>query len=324
MSHGILFLRAQTALHPGSGTAVGAVDLPIQRERSTNWPTIQGSAIKGILRDACREYVRQDARDHGREIALGEADHDPRLQDVFGPSNGDLHAGALAVTDARILAFPVRSAKGVFVWVTCQPVLERARRDLAMAGLGFIPIPRFTVGDDQALTTSEPDDIWVSVGNGKKLVLEDLMFSPVPEGQRDMDEVAGWVANACTGAGQEPDAFSDPRRRLVLLSGSAFTHLVTHATEVSTRIRLNPETKTVQGQMLFTQELLPAETILYSVLLTEEPHSDREKRQLQSPEEVLGFVNDGIQKSPLLQVGGDETTGKGWCWAHVWTRGGSQ
>ena len=46
----LLFLHAQTGLHPGSGTALGAVDLPIQRERYTQWPVIPGSTLKGILR----------------------------------------------------------------------------------------------------------------------------------------------------------------------------------------------------------------------------------------------------------------------------------
>ena len=48
-SGGLLGLHAQTALHPGSGTALGTVDLPVQRERHTHWPTIAGSALKGIL-----------------------------------------------------------------------------------------------------------------------------------------------------------------------------------------------------------------------------------------------------------------------------------
>src|ERR1700688_2308407 len=56
----ILYLQALTSLHPGSGTALGTVDLPVQRERHTNWPTIAGSALKGVLRDAVREEVAQD------------------------------------------------------------------------------------------------------------------------------------------------------------------------------------------------------------------------------------------------------------------------
>src|SRR5262245_26920412 len=44
-SGGLLGLHALTALHPGSGAALGTVDLPVQRERHTHWPTVAGSAL---------------------------------------------------------------------------------------------------------------------------------------------------------------------------------------------------------------------------------------------------------------------------------------
>ena len=40
----LLGIHAQTSLHPGTGTTLGTVDLPIQRERHTHWPTIAGWA----------------------------------------------------------------------------------------------------------------------------------------------------------------------------------------------------------------------------------------------------------------------------------------
>jgi len=99
----LMFIHAQTGLHPGSGTALGAVDLPVQRERHTQWPLIPGSTLKGILRDA---YRPKDRNGSAREDWWA----------AFGPENSepDKHAGALSLTDARILAFPVRSLKGVF------------------------------------------------------------------------------------------------------------------------------------------------------------------------------------------------------------------
>ena len=126
---GLLFLHAQTAMHPGSGTALGVVDLPVQRERHTQWPVIPGSSLKGVLRDCCRQQVPGK---RGRD-----ADADPDLVTAFGPpaAEADKHAGALSVTDARILAFPVRSLRGVFAWVTCPAVLQRLGRDLQLAGL---------------------------------------------------------------------------------------------------------------------------------------------------------------------------------------------
>ena len=127
----VLFVHALTSLHPGSGTALGAVDLPVQRERHTKWPLIPASSIKGVLRDACRPENE------------GEKN---KWEAVFGPEKIEAgsdasYAGALSFTDARILAFPVRSLNGVFAWTTCPGVLQRHARDLALAGVNSVPSP---------------------------------------------------------------------------------------------------------------------------------------------------------------------------------------
>ncbi|HOJ22505.1 MAG TPA: type III-B CRISPR module RAMP protein Cmr4 [Armatimonadota bacterium] len=322
MSSGILFLRAQTPMHPGSGTSVGAVDLPVQRERYTNWPVIQGSALKGVLRSVHRDYLVGAQHQAGNtSYTLEDADADPELVEVFGKAGeeGELHAGALAVTDARILAFPVRSAKGIFVWVTCAAVLSRAIRDLQMAGLTSpFDLPA-APGTGKAVSTSNAIDIWVEMENGPKLVLEDILFTPVTAGREELDRFAGWLATAGCGYAEEiangKTEDGDPRRRLVLISGDAFKHLVTYATEIATRIRLGLETKTVVGGALFTQELLPAETIFYSVLLASKPRS---QNPMLDAAGVIGKIKSVVEEAKVLQVGGDETTGKGWCWARVW------
>ena len=46
----ILFLYVETPLHAGTGRGLGAVDLPIQRDRTTGYPIIQASSVKGALR----------------------------------------------------------------------------------------------------------------------------------------------------------------------------------------------------------------------------------------------------------------------------------
>ncbi len=157
----LLFLHAQTSLHPGSGATVGAVDLPVQRERHTQWPVIPGSSLKGVLREACRRCVKNPPGD--------DPDADPWIEAMFGPSTREAakHAGALAITDARILAFPVRSLRGVFAWVTAPGVVVRLNRDLALAGRGTIggsPSP----GRDQAACA----DGGALLVAGDRLVLE--------------------------------------------------------------------------------------------------------------------------------------------------------
>ena len=45
----IAIMYGITPCHAGSGSSMGIVDLPIQRERHTNWPVIQSSGVKGAL-----------------------------------------------------------------------------------------------------------------------------------------------------------------------------------------------------------------------------------------------------------------------------------
>ncbi len=45
-----LYLYTETLLHAGTGSGLSSIDLPIQRERTTHYPTIVGSSIKGKLR----------------------------------------------------------------------------------------------------------------------------------------------------------------------------------------------------------------------------------------------------------------------------------
>ena len=127
----LLFIHTLTGLHPGSGTALGVVDLPVQRERHTQWPLIPGSSLKGILRDACRESIKDSYRDATQQ-QNGISDHIPDGAPDSGQTKKTMlqflpflapavsrrkpagHSGALSITDARILAFPVRSLTGVF------------------------------------------------------------------------------------------------------------------------------------------------------------------------------------------------------------------
>lgn len=282
----LLFIHAQTPLHPGSGTALGTVDLPVQRERHTQWPVIPGSALKGILRDACRR-------------ASG---NDDDLFAAFGPetAEADKHAGALSLTDARILAFPVRSLKGVFAWVTCPAVLERLVRDvnLAHANGAALQVPNAPAKDKAICKSDSP-----LLVDGNNLVLEEFEF----ERAGDADGAAQWVAEHAFG---ENDNFTPERIKshLVILHDDDFTHFVRHATEVVARVGLDYERKTVKSGALFYEEFLPAETLFYSVILAS---PSRREGHGKTAREILDYLRGKMPA--ILQIGGDETIGKGLC-----------
>jgi CRISPR-associated protein Cmr4 len=270
----LLYLHAITSLHPGSGTALGVVDLPVQRERHTGWPVIPGSSIKGVLRDACR---RNSAAESLLEAAFGPARIESGSDTAF--------AGALSLTDARILAFPVRSLKGVFAWVTCPQALRRWRRDAALAGTK-VELPDLDVTEGKALAAAGTP--LLATG---KIVLEEFVFDHLP---MDLSFF--------------PAIPAEDRSRVVVLDDSDFTHFARHATEVTARIKLNHDTKTVDKGALFYQEFLPAETLLYSLVLGS---PSRKPDDSSSAEAMMKYL---FQQLPeYLQIGGDETTGKGIC-----------
>ncbi|MFV2068758.1 MAG: type III-B CRISPR module RAMP protein Cmr4, partial [Pirellulales bacterium] len=261
----LLFLHAQTAIHPGAGTALGVIDLPVQRERHTQWPVIAGSAIKGILRDVCRERAKENYQDDGDDVSPERRrtrrrkanEEDPELVTAFGPGKVDdssAHAGSLVVTDARILAFPVRSLSGVFAWTTCPALIGRLRRDLALAGIDPPAAP--PLKDNQA-ACPESSPLLV---DGDKLVLEEFEFTRTA----DAADLADWISKR---AAKDESTQQRIKTHLAVLSDNDFCHFVRPATEVVARIGLDYERKTVRSGALFYQEFLPAETIFYSVVL---------------------------------------------------------
>jgi CRISPR-associated protein Cmr4 len=335
---GLLGLHAQTPLHPGAGTALGTVDLPIQRERHTHWPNAAGSSLKGILRDACRDSVARMAELHGLVRHDDERDEQgavarraerkgtPRdladntllLNELFGPptaGSGEF-AGSLSVTDARLLALPVRSLRGVFAWVTCKGVLDRFGRDAALAGVPLAGWPD-AVPDVPKFKAAVPADCPCLLQKPAGVVLEEFQFDQTPG---DPVPFARAVAAAVLPG---TPAYKGTRDRfaqaLVLLNDDDFTYFARYATEIMARIKLNYETKTVEGGALFYQEFLPAETLLYAVVLVNPargrfagaPAADLLKR-------FAGWVPE------VLQVGGEESVGKGFCGVRLFTNGGGK
>lgn len=280
----VLFIHAQTPVHPGAGTALGVVDMPVQRERHTQWPLIPGTSLKGVLRDTARTKTESD-----------------QVADAFGPDtrDADKHAGAITVTDARLLAFPVRSLRGVFAWVTCPSVLERFNRDIQLAGLDPVNLEA-RPADNEALSPKNCP----LVLDGEAMVLEEFDFKI----KGDATSVALGIAKlAFPPSTPTADTFCE---KLVVLSDNDFTHFARHATEVVARIGLDPTTKTAAPGALFYQEFLPTETLFYSVVI-----ANRSRGGLgRTAQDVLHYIHSTTPD--FLQIGGDETTGKGLCAVH--------
>jgi CRISPR-associated protein Cmr4 len=301
------FLMVETPLHAGSGTDLGVVDLPIQRERHTGFPKFEGSGLKGGIREAF-ENDHTDIEVNSHPVKKSDKDI---ISLVFGPENGDDHGSAIGFTDARLLLFPVKSMKGVFAWITCPKVLERFITDLNLAEVQGIP--------------ELPDENTVPKGckllfEENKVILEEYTFEVKKDITQDekCSKLAIWLSNNVIPEGRIFKYWREKLQRdLVILSDDDFKDFVNLSTEVITRVKINNETGTVQKGALFTVEYLPSETIIYSLILTSPVFVGKDKSKKVFAKEngkneedlVMEYFAKGLP--PVLQLGGNSTIGKG-------------
>lgn len=283
----ILFLYVETPLHAGGGAGLGAVDMSIQRERVTGYPLVQASGLKGALRSVTGE---------GDDVNI-----------VFGP-DGHEHAGAVSFGDARLLLFPVRSLVGVFGWTTSRDVLARFRRDAKEVGLNVPPLPDAPEGDAALVS---PDCRLVPEGESQ-LVLEEFAFTI--QKSKEVEKLAEWLRDEALPQGDEYGYWHEKLpRSLVILPEDDFRDFTLHATEVVTRVRLKRETKTVEGGALWTEEHLPADTLLYAPVLASAPRQRPDDLPLTWKDKGARDVLAKAKELALdyLQLGGEETVGRG-------------
>lgn len=294
----MLYLYVETPLHAGVGSGLSSIDLPIQRERTTQYPMIQGSGIKGKLRSTA-EFARDRKQFSDEDINV-----------LFGPpvtGSGDDYAGALIAGDARILLFPVRSLSGVFAYTTSYDVLNRFRRDIERGKKGQAPnwqVPERV--PEKALVTATSD-----VQTSNTVVLEEFSFEAQKHEQ--VDAIAQWITEVALPQLAMGDFWANKvRRSLVILPDNDFRDFALYATEVITRVHIDRIKKTVKKGALWTEEHLPTDTLLYVPIYATDARKNGKDgskisgTQILEKARTLGTVTDNY-----FQLGGDETVGRG-------------
>lgn len=288
----ILGLYTETSVHVGAGQAMDVVDLPIQREAHSEWPVIYGSSLKGALRDHLSAVV-------DRETVMA----------AFGPEMkaATEYAGAVAVTDARILLLPVRSLTGIYHWVTAPEVLGRLRRDAEWLGWN-LDLPQDPVPEPSPSGDAGADVGWVvpEAASSDPLILETCRVHGTPN--PDLDS---WVA-VLAALMPRPDAVACLKRRLVVVGDDLFTYLSKRSTPVNAHVRLDPGTKTVVSGALWYEETLAPDSLLYTAVLAGTDRRPKPDRRM-TPEALRQAVVGPFDRDPYLRVGGNETVGMGWC-----------
>jgi len=283
---GVLTFYSETPVHMGTGQSVSYVDLPIQRERHTSFPVLWSSGIKGVIRDlASRKWNNKE-----------------KVELIFGPeSESSEFASCISITDAKILLYPVRSLRGVFAWITCPLVLRRLKDDITSVGLNNdLNISEFlNVTDGEALVFGND----LIVKDKDEVVLEEFVFKAEKKELGGLEEFLNSLlpSNELT---------SKLKEHLVIVSDNVFKDFVNYAVEVRTRIRIDQAKGTVKDGALFSEEIIPSESVFYSLVFVGEPFGKNGK--LNSADDVFKEVKSLFEGSGLIQLGGDETTGKGY------------
>lgn len=285
-----VFLYAVSPVHMGTGQAVGVIDNPIQRERHTGHPCFAGSGIKGAVR-------------HGFEALGGEKNLIDRL---FGPDAGgnDLHAGAVSFGDAQLVALPIRSFKGGYVYATCPQAIFRAQRLLGMIGIkmAWPALPEVVEG---ACLLANP-----ALMSGDKLHLEAFEYT-VKVSQNELPAISTDLAAKAL---PDNDGYAFFRAKLktdmVVLSDTDFSYFAQNAMLVEPHVRIVSDTGTAMSTGLFYTENLPPESILVAPILASQTRTGR-KEDHEDAFAVMSKIKTVINGSRMMQIGGDATTGRG-------------
>lgn len=285
----LLSLQTRSPLHAGILGGDSIIDRPIHREVHTQLPMVSSSAVKGALRE-------QDiAKDKNAEKQLFGNDDAPDANDDK-PRGGK--PGLLFFTDARLLLFPVRSKAGGWAWITSPRALKKFREEAGLAGV--LPespdIDTFYKAFDNAINDDK------AVYAGKRLEIDGQVmlyrhaFSIDKRLSEQKLDVEKW---------QEAMPLLHDRsaltERIVILSDENFREMTSLYTEVITRNKITDSTGAVSGEALFTEEYLPANSLLYALAASIPGHTQVD---------VRGKIDEDISH---IQLAGNATLGKGLC-----------
>ncbi|MGC9014701.1 MAG: type III-B CRISPR module RAMP protein Cmr4 [Thermoproteota archaeon] len=282
----LILIKAVTNLHPGVGRTGEIIDLPIQRD-NLGFPILYSSSLKGALKSAFWQLSNTDKEN---------------VKDLFGPepTEGETFTSAVAVLDAFVVAFPVRSLEGIYAFATSPLLLKRLNDLLKMSGKTYSYISdllKLYINKGTCQASQEAKELLeVKPLNDKLVVNEDLLIECKIENSDNIKKLE--------------DFLEIEHGRLILLSDYDVLDALEKSLVRITRIAVDREKKVVKEGALWTEEYVPWNTTFATLVLYSK--SKKPGSNLQTSSKVREEFRKLLERTKnYLIVGGDETIGRG-------------
>lgn len=265
----LVIAKTVTPVHAGVGRTGGIVDLPIQRDEH-GYPCIYSSSFKGAFKTALLQAFLKKLKDYNIARKATQALLGPE------PDEGESFESSIAFLDMYLLAMPVRSLSGVYVYITSPLLVNRFLERLELlsgtsgeeAGesSGLLELFKKTVNSklayDDAMcigSNGECESLKVSSLSGKAVLAEEFFFNISPL-DGELEKYVVYMRKLL-----------NLDRPLLVVKDSVARDIVEKSVLRFTRIKLRKETKTVEKSGLWNEEYLPPKTILHSIALYKKP-----------------------------------------------------
>jgi len=296
-SSDLVLIESVTNIHPGIGRFEGVVDMPVQRDH-LGYPVIYASSLKGSLKSALFNAVSNESDKGEVKLLLGPE-----------PDEEEKFASALAILDAHLLLFPVRSLEGVYALATSPSLLSKLKNLIELLNKmdkklfniidSLIKIP---ITKEECLISEASTDLIIEK-LGYILINEEIKLKPKKD-----DNV------------KKLECELNYNRIIVLNDNTAMGALERSLVKV-TRVRLERSTKVVERGGLWSEEYIPHGSIFFTALLYSQKLWQAKSKQISGssttqsssssdPEtKFKDFLTNKLRN--YLIIGGKESVGRG-------------
>ncbi len=273
-------------MHVGAGRGASIhVELPVQRDEF-GFPTIWASSLKGALR---ANFDRGSKCD--KNTIFGPEPASPEVSE---------YSSAASFTDARLILIPGRLLKGVWAYITSPHMLEQFRTLLEVRG-ERVDVP--SVGGNEALV-SKPE-LLLTGSDGRRYIVVNEARLEAREDKSVIESLSKVL----------PDKIANmvKDRGIIVVSDTVARDIVNRSMVIQHRVRLDPSTKTVVRGALWSEEYMPSNTVMASLVVCREPRRRRSEGEAcaNAMDVCSDLVSYFTNTRSTIYVGGKETIGKG-------------